>query len=99
MLHTFAKDVVNAVKKGRKKNSGTIPVQNTAKARRTYKHRGTGPSQIGRPSKEISRMQLIVEDEEETLAHSIPNRSKKKTKFPHNLSAAVVENRAGEKKH
>ena len=60
-------------------------------------HRGTGPSQIGRPSKEISRMQLIVEDEEETLAHSIPNRSKKK--FPHNLSAAVVENRAGEKKH
>ena len=34
-LHTFAKDVVNAVKKGRKKNSGAIPVQNTAKARRT----------------------------------------------------------------
>ena len=98
-LHTFAKDVVNAVKKGRKKNSGTIPVQNTAKARRTYKHRGAEPSQMGRPSKETSRTQMIVEQEEEILAHSIPNRSKKKTKYPHNLSAAVADNRAGEKKH
>ena len=28
-LHLFAKDVVSAVKKGRKKNAGNIPVQNT----------------------------------------------------------------------
>ena len=45
-LLTFAKDVVIAVKKGRKKNT-------TGKhSRQTYKHRGARPSQMGRQHQE-----------------------------------------------
>ena len=31
-LHIFAKDVVSIIKKGGKKNSGRIPIQNTVKS-------------------------------------------------------------------
>ena len=51
-LHIFAKDVVSIIKKGRKKNSGRIPVQNTAKSKRQIKHRESGPNQMGHPTKE-----------------------------------------------
>ena len=99
-LHTFAKDVVSAVKKGRRKNAGNILVQNTAKSRRKMKHRGAGPSQQGRPTKDQSlRLQLFVDDEEDIVSHHIPNRKQKKVKHPHSLAAAVAANRAGEKKH
>ena len=98
-LHIFAKDVVNIIKKGRKKNSGSIPVQNTAKSRRQIKHRGSGPSQMGRPTKEQNlRVQLIVNEEEDLVAHSFP-RSRKNPKHPHSLAEAVANNRPGEKKH
>jgi hypothetical protein len=96
----FAKDVVSAVKKGRRKNAGNIPVQNTAKSRKRIKHRGAGPSQQGRPTKDQTlRLQLFVDEEEEIVAHHIPNRKQKKTKHSHSLAAAVAANRATEKKH
>jgi hypothetical protein len=99
-LHLFAKDVVTAVKKGRKKNAGNIPVQNTARARRRIKHRGAGPSQQGRPTNEQSvRLQIFVDEEDDIVAHAIPNRKQKKAKHPHSLAAAVAANRAAEKKH
>ena len=98
-LHTFAKDVVTAVRKGKRKNSGNIPVQSTAKSRRLFKHRGAGPSQQGRPTNEQSlQIQLVVNDEDDFVAHSIPKKHKKK-KFPHSLAKAVDSNRPGEKKH
>ena len=100
VLFTFAKDVVQTVKKGKKKNSGQIPVQNTAKSRRKVNHRGSGPSQMGRPSNEQSlQIQLLVESEDEILSHSQPKKKKEKPKHPHNLSASVAANRAAEKKH
>ena len=49
-LHTFGKEMVQPSDKGRRKNSGKIPVQNTAKSRRRIKHRGSGPSIPGRPT-------------------------------------------------
>ena len=99
-LHLFAKDVVSAVKKGRKKNAGNIPVQNTARSRRKIKHRGAGPSQQGRPTNEQSvRLQLLVDEEDDIVAHAIPNRKKKKAKHPQSLAAAVSANRAAEQKH
>ena len=39
-LHSFAKDVVGALKKGRRKNAGNIRVQNTVKSRRRIKKQG-----------------------------------------------------------
>jgi hypothetical protein len=95
-LHLFAKDVVSAVKKGRKKNAGNIPVQNTARSRRKIQYRGAGPSQQGRPTNEQTvRLQLFVdEDEDDIFSHAIPNRKKKKAKHPHSLAAAVSANRA-----
>ena len=98
-MHTFAKDVVSAVKKGRRKNDGNIPVQNTAKSRRRIKHRGAGPSQQGRPTKEENlRLQLFVGEEEDFVSHKLPTRKQKKVKHPHSLAEVVGANRATEKK-
>ena len=44
-LLTFAKDVISAVKKRKKKECWNNSGKHT---RRTYKHRGAGPSQMGR---------------------------------------------------
>ena len=95
-LHTFNKSVTLSGKEiGRQ-----IPVQATARSRRTYKIRGQGPSKAGRPSMPQQLRQLVVEDDNEYVAHSIPsNRKKRKTKNPHSLSASVTANRAAERKH
>ena len=64
-----------------------------------FKHRGAGPSQQGRPTIEHGvQMQLVVGEDEEVVAHSIPKKPRKK-KYPHSLAAAVDGNRPGEKKH
>ena len=82
-LHTFAKDVVSAVKKGRRKNDGNIPVQNTAKSRRRIKQRGAGPSQQGRPTKEHNlRLKLFVGEKEDYVSHKLHNKKHKKVKHP-----------------
>ena len=49
-LHTFGKETVQASDQGRRKNSGKVPVQNSAKSRRRIKHRGSGLSIPGRPT-------------------------------------------------
>ena len=99
-LFTFAKDVFKMVKKGKRNNSGFIPVQGTSKSRRRIKHRGTGPSIQGRPTSEQSqKLQLEVNDEDEIFYHTIPSRNKAKRKHPHSLAKSVADNRASERKH
>ena len=99
-LFSFAKDFVQTIRKGKRK-SMKIPVQSTAKSRRTIKHRGRGPSIAGRPTKnQRLRMQLQVLEDEDFVRHSIPSaKSKKKKKKPHSLAEAVAANRTGERKH
>ena len=88
-LFTFGKEVVQAVKKGRRKYSGRIPVQSTARSRRKIKHRGAGPSLTGRPTNiQKLRLQLNVQEEEELVSHKLPGQ-KHKPKNPHSLSKAV----------
>ena len=89
------------LRKGQKKKSMRIPVQVTAKSRRTIKHRGRGPSIAGRPTNnQRLRLQLQVLQDEEYVRHSIPSaKSKRKKKKPHSLAEAVVANRSGERKH
>ena len=86
------------LKKGKKKNAGQIPVQSSAKSRRRLKHRGSGPSQSGRPTKDQSlRIQLQIDSEEDMILYSQPSRKKSKAKNPHSIAAAVAANRAAEK--
>ena len=102
-LFTFGKEAVQAVKKGRRKNAGKIPVQSTVKSRRRIQHRGAGPSIKGRPTiSQTLRLQLDVMEDDEIVSHKIPKipaRNKKKSQHPHSLAAAVAANRAAEKKH
>ena len=99
-LFNFAKDVVQTVKRGKKKNAGSIPVQSSARSRRRIKHRGAGPSFSGRPTKEQSlHIQMFINDEDEITSHHIPSGKAKKKKNPHSLAAAVDANRAAERKH
>ena len=63
------------------------------------KHRESGKSILGRPLKEKSKkLQLQVLENEEFLSYSLTS-LKTKPKKPHNLSASVASNCAGEKKH
>ena len=99
-MDTFDKETVQASYKGRRKNSGKIPVQNTAKSRRRIKHRGSGPSIPGRPTtSQTQRLQLDSIEEDDLVGHRIQKKFKKKKSHPHDLSDAVLANRAGEKKH
>ena len=45
------------------------------------------------------RKQLVVNEDDESVWHTLPNQKKKRQKHPHNLNAAVLANRAAEKKH
>ena len=45
------------------------------------------------------RKQMNVNEENESVWHTLPAQKKKKSKHPHSLNASVVANRAGEKKH
>ena len=99
-LFTFGKEIVQPAQKRKRKNSGKIPVQSTAKSRRKIKHRGAGPSIQGRPTAaQTLRLQLDVQEEDEIVSHKIPSSKKKKKSNPHSLAAAVAANRAAEKKH
>ena len=98
-LFTFAKDLV--FKNGKRKKSLRIPVQNTARSRRTIKHRGRGPNIAGRPTNpQRLRLQLEVCDDNEYVRHQIPIRKgKSKKKKTHSLAKAVAANRTSERKH
>ena len=47
----------------------------------------------------LKRKQMNVNEENESVWHTLPAQKKKKSKHPHSLNASVVANRAGEKKH
>ena len=57
-LFTFAK--YNVRKTGKKTNAGQIPVQNSEKLRRRIQHRGSRPSQSGRPNKRTKFQNTIA---------------------------------------
>ena len=78
-----------------------IPVQATAKSRRTFNIQGSRPSKAGRPSKPLRvEQQLIVTDDDDHVAYSIPsNRNKRNKSQNHSLSSSVRANRAAEQKH
>ena len=74
-----------------KKSNGKI--QETSQCRRA------GPNQQGRPTNEQRlKIQLVVSDEDDFVAHSIPKKPRKK-KIPYSLAAAVDSKRPGEKKY
>ena len=77
-LFTFGKEQGQARTPGRKKGK-LIPVQTTARSRRTYKHRGRGPSILGRRKKDCQkRVQLVIDDE--VVRHSMPKQKKNTNK-------------------
>ena len=83
-LFTFAKDLV--FKNGKRKKSLRIPVQSTARSRRTIKHRGRGPSIAGRPTNpQRLRLQLEVSEDHEFVRHQIPTRKGKSKKKNHTV--------------
>ena len=78
-LFTFAKEVI--WKRGKKKTSPMIPVQNSARSKQTIKHRGRGPSIAGRPTNaQKIRLQLEVNETDEIVRHQISSRKSKSKK-------------------
>ena len=62
-LHTFTKESIKAVERGRKKNSGTIPVQSKSTSRQKFLIRGRGSSVIkGHPTKDVPQASTQVND-------------------------------------
>ena len=98
-LFTFGKEQGQARTPGRKKGK-LSPVQTTARSRRTYKHRGRGPSILGRRKKDCQkRVQLVIDDDDEVVRHSMPKQKKIQTKRPHSLATCVERNHNIAKKH
>ena len=102
-LFSVGKEVTAPAKSGAKrKNRGLIPVQQTAKSRRLYKHRGSQPATGGRKVKDLEiRTQLLVDfsSQDNGVYHSLPKQKKQQPKQVHSLNAAVQANKAGTKKH
>ena len=103
-LTEFGKSV-NLTSRGlKRKKSGMIPVQVTAKSRRVYKLRGSRSAHTGRPRKEHKlAVQMNVDDDEEAggvLRHKLPYKKRKVGKGNvHDLMSAVSEGRGPSKKH
>ena len=95
-LHTFGKESIKAVAQGRKKNSGTIPVQSKSKSRRKFLIQGRGSSVKGRPTKDVPQASTQVND---VVYHSLPKQKRNKKKRPHKLTAIVDANVPSDKKH
>ena len=84
----------------KKKIGKLIPVQVTAKSRREYKHRGRVVGQMGRrPKDQEKRKQMVINDQNESVYHTLPKQKVSKTKQLHSLMDAVDKNRPGSKKH
>ena len=97
-LFTFSKE--QSGPKSKNKKGKLITVQSTALARRKFKHRGRSVAPLGRKRvDQKKRKQMNVNEENESVWHTLPAQKKKKSKHPHSLNASVVANRAGEKKH
>ena len=92
-LYGFCDDVNFSAKKGQK-TGRYIGINNTHKARRVYKIRGSGSAPKGRPSKSTRPR----EKSDEPTSTILPSKVRK-TKHPHSLSNAVAAIRVAEKKH
>lgn len=102
-LFSVGKEVTAPAKSGAKrKNRGLIPVQQTAKSRRVWKHRGSQPATGGRKVKDLElRTEMLLDfgGEDNAVYHSLPKQKKQKPKQVHSLNSSVQANRAGTKKH
>ena len=100
-LFDIGKELNKARQGGRKKkNSKHIPIQVTAKSRRTYKHRGRTVGVLGRrPKDQEARRQLVIDDADENVYHSLPKQKLVKRKPVHSLKVAIEQNKPGTKKH
>ena len=94
-LHIFAKENTTAVVPGKKKNSGSIPVQSKSKARRKYTMRGSGSSMQGRPSKDLPQTSTKTGN---VVYHSLSKQKNRKKKRPHCLTTLVKVNVPADKK-
>ena len=99
-MHTFGKEAYKPAVAGVKHNSGVIPIQPTSLSRRAFKHRGSGPSQSGRPTKDVTkkRKQMNVLEDDENIRFSLPPEKRKKS-YPHSLSNSTSSGRRDERKH
>ena len=71
-----------------------------AKARRVRKNAVRTLALMGRRRKDgEKRNQLNIEEDSESVWHSLPKQKKRKPARIHSLSADVESNRAGSKKH
>ena len=100
-LFSIGKEVSNNKSAGRKKKKGKlIPIQVTAKSRRHYKHRGRAVGIVGRrPKDQEKRTQMIVNNEDENVYHTLPRQKKTKNKEIHSLKHSVDKNKPAAKKH
>ena len=99
-LCSFGKSVTESLSQGKKKKLGRIPVQVTARSRRTFRLRGSRMAIMGAPTKtQAVKRQLEVDDKDETLRHILPKLKKKKTKQKHSLKTDVEKNQRCSKKH
>ena len=92
-LFTFLSEETLPAKKGRRKSVRNIPIQKASKSRRLYKFRGTQNARKGHPKKDILKPKPV-----ELSYHCLPKQKRRK-RNPHSISAAVLANRAAEKKH
>ena len=99
-MHTFGKEAYKPAVAGVKHNSGVIPIQPTSLSRRAFKHRGSGPSQSGRPTKDVTkkRKQMNVLEDDENIRFSLPPEKRKKS-YPRSLSNSTSSGRRDERKH
>ena len=100
-LYSIGTEINKPKTGGKKRKTGKlIPVQVTAKSRRQYKHRGRTVGLLGRrPKDQEIRRQLIVEENEDNVYHSLPTQKKTKNKFIHSLKQSVDMNKPAAKKH
>ena len=96
-MHIFAKDVVSIIKKEERKIQ-EVSLFKTQLNPGGKSNTGGLPQAKWVDLQKNSRVQLVVDENDELVAHSLPKRSKI-PKHPHSLADAIAKNRSGEKKH
>ena len=99
-LFSVGKEATAPAKSGvKRKNNGLINVQQSTKARREWKNRGSQPATQGRKVKDLEMRTQMLTEADDGVYHSLPKQKKLQPKQVHSLNAAVQANRAGTKKH
>ena len=91
-LYAFGNEINFSMRRG--KSGRKIKINNTNKARRVFKIRGSCAAPKGRPTKTVKRNKRKSE-----INMCVLPVKKRKKKNPHSLSKSVAANRAAEKKH